>query len=133
MSNPSSRSIFLNWVLVVVKTSKRRGLQAYPLRGTILLAWLEPTGQNQRQETNGLPAHKRPLAPNSELKGVIGLPHDKKGVLVQPGDMVSVKFKVLEISQTETACKLKLEAENTNKDAHVYAVLWLNAGQTEKV
>ena len=61
------------------------------------------------------------------------MPHDTEGKLVQPGDVVTVRFKVLEITQTESMCNLKLKAENTNHDTHVDSEIWLNAGQTTKV
>ena len=61
------------------------------------------------------------------------MPHDCNGKLVQPGDVVTVRFKVKEISQTETFCNLKLSVENVHKDLGVEVDIWLNAGQTEKV
>lgn len=41
------------------------------------------------------------------------MPHDCNGKKIEPGDIVSVKFKVLQVFANEDACNVELESIST--------------------
>jgi hypothetical protein len=61
------------------------------------------------------------------------MPHDKNGVEVKPGDIVTVRFKVKEVQQTEDYCNVTMETESEMLPNGGRTGIVLNAAQTEKV
>lgn len=62
------------------------------------------------------------------------MPHDKNGLLVQPGDTVTMEFIVKEVSTGEEYCNLHLESvEKLYPGIHPTTLSAVNARQVVKV
>lgn len=63
------------------------------------------------------------------------MPHDMNGIELHPGDIVSIRFKVKQITNTEDFCNLTLETELPMTPHGIDRVLLsqINSKQTEKL